>query len=144
VKLDRGARLVAGVFVVLAVSSGFGFYNLAVYMNALSEQRAFTVTDISQAVGLLFLASGFAGLAVGRLMAVWDVRWIVVVGAAVAGGALSLLGHAREVWHVWALYTVFGVVVEGFDVVARIEAVPTDGETPVERVEIVDAEVVRR
>ena len=42
------------------------------------------------------------------------------------------------------VYTVFGVVVEGLDVVAAIEAVPTDGETPVDRVEIVDAEVVRR
>ncbi len=42
------------------------------------------------------------------------------------------------------VYTVFGVVTEGLDVVSRIEAVPTDGETPVERVEIIDAEVVRR
>ncbi len=42
------------------------------------------------------------------------------------------------------VYTVFGVIVEGLDVVDRIEAVPTDGETPVERVEIIDAEVVRR
>lgn len=115
----------AGVFVVLAVSSGFGFYNLAVYMNALSEQRAFTVTDISQAVGLLFIASGLAGLAVGRLMAVWDVRWIIVAGAAIAGCALSLLGHAREVWQVWALYTVFGIgnaavnLVPGTTVVTR-------------------------
>ena len=115
----------AGVFVVLAVSSGFGFYNLAVYMNALSEQRTFTVTDISQGVGLLFIASGLTGLAVGRLMAVCDVRWIIVVGAAVAGGALSLLGHASEVWHVWALYTVFGMgnaavsLVPGTTVVTR-------------------------
>ncbi len=124
-KLHHGARLVAGVFVVLAVSSGFGFYNLAVYMNALSEQRAFTVTDISQAVGLLFIASGLAGLAVGRLMAVWDVRWVMVGGAAVAGAALSLMGHATEVWHVWVLYTVFGVgnaavsLVPGTTVVTR-------------------------
>ena len=41
-------------------------------------------------------------------------------------------------------YTVFGVVVEGLDVVAAIEAEPADGETPVDRVEIVAAEVVRR
>ena len=124
-KLHHGTRLVAGVFVVLAVSSGFGFYNLAVYMNALSEQRAFTVTDISQAVGLLFIASGLAGLAVGRLMAVWDVRWVMVGGAAVAGAALSLMGYASEVWHVWVLYTVFGVgnaavsLVPGTTVVTR-------------------------
>lgn len=42
------------------------------------------------------------------------------------------------------VYTVFGVVVEGLDVVDRIEAAPTEGETPVERIEIVDAEVARR
>ncbi|MYD71715.1 MAG: hypothetical protein F4W89_13390 [Acidobacteria bacterium] len=42
------------------------------------------------------------------------------------------------------VYTAFGVVTEGLDVVASIEAVPVDGETPVDRVEIVDAEVVRR
>ena len=42
------------------------------------------------------------------------------------------------------VYTAFGVVAEGLDVVAAIEAVPTDGETPVDRVEITDAEVVAR
>ena len=42
------------------------------------------------------------------------------------------------------VYTVFGVVVEGLGVVDRIEAVATEGETPLERVEIFDAEVVRR
>lgn len=42
------------------------------------------------------------------------------------------------------VYTVFGVVVEGLDVVDRIEAAPTEGETPAERIEIIDAEVVRR
>ena len=41
-------------------------------------------------------------------------------------------------------YTAFGVVVEGLDVVAAIEREPTDGEAPVNRVEIIDAEVVRR
>lgn len=41
-------------------------------------------------------------------------------------------------------YTAFGVVVEGLDVVAAIEGEPTAGETPVNRVEIIDAEVVRR
>lgn len=42
------------------------------------------------------------------------------------------------------VYTVFGVVVEGLGVVDRIEAAPAEGETPAERIEIVDAEVVRR
>ena len=42
------------------------------------------------------------------------------------------------------VYTAFGVVVEGVDVVAAIEATPIDGETPIDRIEIITAEVVRR
>ena len=41
-------------------------------------------------------------------------------------------------------YTAFGVVSEGMEVVEAIEAEPTDGETPVSRMEIISAEVVRR
>ena len=43
------------------------------------------------------------------------------------------------------VYTAFGVVVDGFDVVAAIEAVPTnDEESPLERVELREIRVVRR
>ena len=41
-------------------------------------------------------------------------------------------------------YTAFGVVTEGMDVVRAIEAAPADGETPVDRIELVRAQVVRR
>ena len=102
-------RVVAGVFVVLMASSGFGFYNLAVYMNALAEQRAFAVADLSAAIAALFVATGIAGLGVGRLMAIWSVRWIMLAGAACGGLALSLMGHAQAIWQVWLLYAVFGV-----------------------------------
>jgi peptidyl-prolyl cis-trans isomerase B (cyclophilin B) len=40
-------------------------------------------------------------------------------------------------------YTVFGRVVEGLDVVDRIEAVAVNGETPVERVEVMRVRVVK-
>ena len=102
-------RVVAGVFVVLMASSGFGFYNLAVYMNALAEQRDFAVADLSGAIAALFVATGIAGLGVGRLMAVWSVRWIMLAGAACGGVALSLIGHAQTIWQVWLLYAAFGV-----------------------------------
>ena len=41
-------------------------------------------------------------------------------------------------------YTAFGVVAEGMDVVRAIEAAPADGETPVDRIELIRAQVVRR
>lgn len=40
-------------------------------------------------------------------------------------------------------YTAFGRVVEGLDVVSRIESVPRDGETPVERIDVTRVRVVR-
>ncbi len=42
------------------------------------------------------------------------------------------------------VYTAFGVVIEGLDVVVAIEATPTNGEAPIDRIEIITAEVVRR
>jgi peptidyl-prolyl cis-trans isomerase B (cyclophilin B) len=39
-------------------------------------------------------------------------------------------------------YTVFGQVVEGLDVIEKIEAVPVDGETPVTRIEVSRIRVV--
>lgn len=40
-------------------------------------------------------------------------------------------------------YTVFGRVVEGLDVIDRIEAVPVNGEAPVTRIEVMRVRVVR-
>ena len=41
-------------------------------------------------------------------------------------------------------YTVFGRVVEGMDVVRKIEAVPVQGETPVTRVDVQSMRAVRK
>lgn len=106
---DYGWWLVAGIFIVLTISSGFGFYNLAVYMNALAQQRGFAVTDVSGAVGLLFIVGGVAGLGVARLIAVYDARWIMIGGAAIGGVSLSLIGQAQDVWQIWLLYAIFGI-----------------------------------
>ena len=109
--------LVAGVFLVLAISSGFGFYNLSVYMNALASERDLAVADLSAATALLFLASGAGGVAVGRLIERVDVRPVMVAGAALGGLALTLIGAATEVWHLWLLYALFGLGNSGVSLV---------------------------
>lgn len=101
--------LVAGVFLVMMVSSGFGFYNLSVYMNALAGERAFAISHLSGAIALMFVVTGLSGMLVARLIERVDVRWVMVAGAAIAGAALGAVGEATEVWHVWLLYAVFGV-----------------------------------
>lgn len=109
--------LIAGVFVVLAMSSGFGFHNLSVYMNALVAERSFSVTDISAAVALMFIVSGIAGVVVGRLIERHDVRLVMLAGAVIGAATLALIGAASEVWQVWALYALFGVGNSGVSLV---------------------------
>ena len=109
--------LVAGVFIVLAVSSGFGFYNLSVYMNALVAERSFEVGDVSAAIAVLFVVSGVAGIVVGRLIERHDVRVVMLGGAAVGAVSLSLVGAATDIWQVWLLYALFGIGNSGVSLV---------------------------
>ena len=109
--------LVIGVFLVLSVSSGFGFYNLSVYMNALAAERSFAVADLSAAVALLFVASGAGGIVVGRLIERYDVRLVMVAGAALGGLALALIGSADAMWQVYLLFALFGVGNSGVSLV---------------------------
>ncbi|MGA0789141.1 MAG: MFS transporter, partial [Ilumatobacteraceae bacterium] len=50
-----GRRVVAGGFLILTTSAGFGFYGLAVYLNALSRERGWEVASLSLATRVFFL-----------------------------------------------------------------------------------------
>ena len=59
-RTDRfpGTRVVTGCFIVLAVSSGLGFYGLAVYLNAFTNERDWPVASISLATTVYFVVGG--------------------------------------------------------------------------------------
>ena len=63
-----------GVFVVLTTSSGFGFYNVAVLLEALTSagpgtsEGAFSVAEVSAVTAFYFVCSGLAGLGIARLI----------------------------------------------------------------------------
>lgn len=108
-RLDDGWWVVAGVFLVLTVSSGFGFYNLSVYINVLAAARGFSVSEVSFAVSLFFVVGGVTGMVVARLLERHDVRWVMIGGAALGGLALGLVGRATGLGELYALFVVFGV-----------------------------------
>jgi hypothetical protein len=101
--------LVAGLFGVLTVSSGLGFYNLSLYMNVLADARDLPVTVLSGATSVFFLVGGVAGLVVGRLLQEVDARWIIAAGGVIGGSALAAIGHADSPAAVIALYGLFGI-----------------------------------
>jgi MFS family permease len=104
-----GWWIVAGLFVVLMVSSGFGFYNLSVYMSVLAGARGFAIAEVSVAISLFFVVGGIAGMGVARLIDRYDVRWVMVAGALLGGAALGLTGYARSLWEIYLLFILFGI-----------------------------------
>lgn len=104
-----GWFVVAGLFLVLTVSSGFGFYNMSVYMNVLSARTGYSVSALSVAVSLFFVVGGVAGIWVAALLERFDVRLVMIAGAALAGLSLGGTAHAPELWQLYGLYVLFGI-----------------------------------
>ena len=104
----RGWSVVAGVFGMLLVTAGLGFYGLPVYLRALTVEQGFSVGAVSGATAVFFLVSGVAGLPVAGWMERHDPRPLVAAGAVGCAVALLLLGRATAVWQVYVAYAVFG------------------------------------
>lgn len=102
-----GWWVVAGCFTVLAVSSGLGFYGLAVYLNAFSKERDWPLSTISLATTVFFIVGGVVGVWVARWIARYDVRLVIVGGGLVGGFALGVLGQVEQQWQLFVVYAVF-------------------------------------
>jgi len=104
-----GWRLVAGLFVILAFSSGLGFYNHAVLIQSLAATGRYTIEVASSAVSVFFVVSGIAGLGLAPLLDRFDVRWIIVPGALLAAFGLWCIGSISETWELYGVYALFGL-----------------------------------
>ena len=101
--------MVTGCFIVLMTASGLGFYGLAVYLNAFSNEKGWALATISLATTLFFVVGGVIGVVVARIIAVYDVRYVIVAGGVIGGVSLALLGHVEEQWQLFVDYAFFGV-----------------------------------
>lgn len=104
-----GWWVVVAVFVMLTVSSGLGFYNLTVFLRALSSEQGFSVSIASGATAVFFGVVGVAGLPLAALLSRHDPRLTIGAGALVSGVSLALLGRVTEVWQLYVVYCLFGL-----------------------------------
>jgi len=110
-KMYYGWWIVTAVFVTSTVSSGLGFYNLPVFLGALTTQQGFSIATASLGTAFFFIASGVAGVAVARLLERFDPRWTFCGGGFLGGAGLVLVGRAVEPWQMFLAY---GVLAAGF------------------------------
>ena len=107
-RVFRGWWVVVGVFVMLTVAAGIGFYGLSVYLRALTVEQGFSVGAVSGATAVFFLVGGLAGLPVAGVIARRDARPTIAGGAVACAAALLLLGRADQLWQVYLAHAVFG------------------------------------
>ncbi len=99
-----GRWVLGACFTLLTFSSGLGFYGLAVYLQAFSRERQWSVSSISLATTFFFLVGGVAGIPISKFIAKHDVRIMVLGGATLATVALFSM---RFVEHRWQLFVVY-------------------------------------
>jgi len=86
-------------------------------MNVLAHTRGFAITDVSIAVSLFFVVGGVTGMWVASLIQRFDVRWVMIGGAALGGLALGLIGSVTELWQLYLVYGLFGIGNSGVSIV---------------------------
>jgi MFS family permease len=104
-----GWVIVATCFVQLTFSAGLGFYGLPIYLKELNAQRGFSVSALSLATALFWVAVGFTGVVVARLIARFDPRWVIGTSGLIGALAIIGLGRFTELWQIMIVYVVFGI-----------------------------------
>jgi MFS family permease len=104
-----GWWIVIGMFGVLTVSSGFGFYNLSVYLNVLVRDTGFPVSAVSFAITLFFLIGGVGGIAIARLINVVSIRVLMIGGAFVGGASLAMASQVESLGEIYFWFALFGL-----------------------------------
>lgn len=115
--LFRGWLVVAGVFCLMAIAAGLGFYNASVYVEVLVAERGVPVAIASAGSATFFVAFGLVGLPVSRWIAERDPRPVMLGGAVVGGLALLWLGAASGTWEIFGVFGLLGVAFCGISFV---------------------------
>ncbi len=106
-------QLVGALFAMMMFSSGLGFYNQSVLLEALTRERGLSVTAASFASTFFFAASGLTGLAVASLIERIDARWSVAGGVAICAASLITIGRVEAILHIYAAFVLFGIGFSG-------------------------------
>ena len=107
-RLHYGWVIVAAMFVVQTVSSGFGFYNMSVYITELALLLNEPVANISFAVSLFFGVGGVSGIYVARIIDRYPIVYLMVAGATGCGLSLVLMSFVQNLWQAYAVFALFG------------------------------------
>lgn len=117
-RIFYGWYIVAATCVITTITSGLAFYNLSVLLDAFVVERGFPVSLTSAATATFFVAGGFTGVVVGRLVDKFDPRTVIVASAALGALCLLSIGYLHSTWQLFAFHVAFGAAYGGTGLVA--------------------------
>lgn len=105
----RGWVVLAGVFGVMMITSGFAFYGQGVFLTALVKEQGFPTWMAGLGTTVFLGCSGVLGYFTGNLISRFDVRWVLTIGAVVGAFGLGLLSEVRTWWQLVGVMLIFGI-----------------------------------
>ena len=103
----------------LFVGAGLIFYAMSVLLQALIAETGYSVAQISAANTIFLLVGGLAGIAVGELIARFDIRWTVSTGTLLVALSYWLLPSVSSLGEIYAAYVLLAL---GYAMTALIPA----------------------
>jgi sugar phosphate permease len=108
-RIFYGWWIVLGSMVILAITSGLGFYGHGLILDPLREQFGCSKGAISTAITLLFLISAMAGPIVGEQVDRRGPTRALIFGSFIMGLGFVLLSRSNLLWQLFAVYFLMGI-----------------------------------
>jgi MFS family permease len=108
-RIFYGWYVVGAIALVLTTTSGLGFYNLSVLLDAFVRERGFPVALASGATACYFVGSGVGGVLAGWLIDRIDPRAVVIVSAVLSALLLACLGVLSTPVQLYLFHIVYGL-----------------------------------
>jgi len=106
---ERYGWVIVGIaFVIMGVTGGLTFYAMAAYIDALVDDRGFSLAVASAGPTMSSAFGGAGGLFTARLMKTVPVRRILIAGIVGLAASVALIGSAHTVWQLWGAFALSG------------------------------------
>ncbi len=102
-----GWYVLAGLFLVYMASNGIVLNTLPLFFPDLMQDFAWDEAQVTQPVGIFYLASAFASPVGGILLDRYSPKILMVIGLTTITAALAAIPFMSELWHFIAIYCVF-------------------------------------
>jgi MFS family permease len=105
----HGWRVVSACFVIAIFSWTLGLFGASVYLQALTSQRGWSITEVSTAITVFFLVSAASQRAVGNGFDRYGARPVLLIGIMCMSAGILTLGQVRAQWQIYPAFVLIGL-----------------------------------